>query len=511
MPDIVPEELREPGRPLDQAVRARAEADLHWDFSRVRVHTGDRAASSARAIGATAYTLGQNIVFGAGRYAPGTAEGNRLLRHELIHVRQQPVGSPSRPLRLGDPHAPAEQQADLVDAAGVIRRQTDPESLTREQILDLFGQSTSKEDFILKLGLGPVSDSRLASYLLGKGFTPAREREDPAIAAMPHADPGRPGDEIVGRVIQRESPDMMGFVGTYERGTARELDQRQEQANEQTNLMIMGNFISVLGAVHQNTITPRMGEVQVEHQAAPAPRSAAGRRLAQALGPGPGPRPIPGATEFPQARELAVSSLRLLGEYEQLANAKLPGIVTELTKNPRETSNRVRLASLGADFQALMNEVGDAATLNPSQRRRAEAILSEARPLGKQQYANLRGRITNQLREDEQLKGIAQQLVRRGDAIDDGRGALKVRIKDKNTGTISYEPLNLEHRIRETDNPWATKLPGNLAVTDAPQNQQYLESLRELGSIWPSGDRVESFVVKHGLNKEGVDFRPGAR
>ncbi|SEP19286.1 hypothetical protein [Amycolatopsis saalfeldensis] len=115
------------------------------------------------------------------------------------------------------------------------------------------------------------------------------------------------------------------------------------------------------------------------------------------------------------------------------------------------------------------------------------------------------------MRQDKQLNDIAQRLIRMGDAVDDGRGALKVRIRDKSTGTVGYEPLNLEHRIRETDNPWATKSPGNLVVTDAPQNQQYLESLRELGSIWPSGDRVESFVVKHGLNKEGVDFRPGAR
>ncbi|WP_177231295.1 DUF4157 domain-containing protein [Amycolatopsis saalfeldensis] len=395
VPDIVPEVLREPGRPLDRAIQAHAEADLRWDFSRVRVHTGDRAASSARAIGATAYTLGQDIVFGAGRYAPGTAEGNRLLRHELTHVRQQPASPPGRPLRVGEPHAAAELQAGLVDTAGVIRRQTDPESLTRQQILELFGQSTSKDDFILKLGLGPVSDDRLGAYLLGKGFTPAAEREDPAIAAMPHVEPGRPGDEIVGRVIQRESPDMMGFVGTYERGTARELDERQAQANERTNLMIMGNFISILGATHLDTITPRMGEVQIEHRAAPTPRSAAGRRLARALGPEPGPRPIPGATEVPQARELAVSSPRLLGEYEQLANAKIPGIVTELTKSPRRTPNRARLARLGADFQALMNEVGNASTLNPGQRRRAEAILDEARPLGKQQYTDLRGRSTS--------------------------------------------------------------------------------------------------------------------
>ncbi|WP_409186236.1 hypothetical protein F9C11_19185 [Amycolatopsis sp. VS8301801F10] len=47
-------------------------------------------------------------------------------------------------------------------------------------------------------------------------------------------------------------------------------------------------------------------------------------------------------TEFPQVRELAVSSPRLLGEYEKLANAKVPGIVTELTKTPRTAANPAR-------------------------------------------------------------------------------------------------------------------------------------------------------------------------
>jgi hypothetical protein len=59
------------------------------DFSPVRVHTDARAAESARAVGARAYTVGQNIVFGAGQYAPGSGAGQRLLAHELAHTVQQ--------------------------------------------------------------------------------------------------------------------------------------------------------------------------------------------------------------------------------------------------------------------------------------------------------------------------------------------------------------------------------------------------------------------------------------
>ncbi|HEX5874951.1 MAG TPA: DUF4157 domain-containing protein [Pyrinomonadaceae bacterium] len=56
------------------------------DFSRVRIHTDSRAAESARALNAQAYTFGNNIVFGAGRYAPETPSGQKVLAHELAHV-----------------------------------------------------------------------------------------------------------------------------------------------------------------------------------------------------------------------------------------------------------------------------------------------------------------------------------------------------------------------------------------------------------------------------------------
>jgi hypothetical protein len=149
--------------------------------------------------------------------------------------------------------------------------------------------------------------------------------------------------------------------------------------------------------------------------------------------------------------------------------------------------------------------------LTARQRVDAERILNKARPLGRAQYASLRTKINQRLRADPQLKEIADRLIRMGDAADEQRGALQVLVNDPRTGATSYEPLNLEHKIRETDNPWATKAPGNLVVSDAPQNQQYLESLRELGSIWPSGDQVEDFVVRHQLNNEDVNFRPGSR
>lgn len=60
-----------------------------FDFSKVRIHTDARAAESARAVNAIAYTVGNNVVFDSGHYSPATTAGRRLLAHELTHVAQQ--------------------------------------------------------------------------------------------------------------------------------------------------------------------------------------------------------------------------------------------------------------------------------------------------------------------------------------------------------------------------------------------------------------------------------------
>ena len=89
MPPIVHEVISSPGQPLDRATLSFMEPRFGHDFSRVRVHTDDRAAESTRSVNALAYTVGQDIVFGKGQYSPGTYSGRRLLVHELTHVLQQ--------------------------------------------------------------------------------------------------------------------------------------------------------------------------------------------------------------------------------------------------------------------------------------------------------------------------------------------------------------------------------------------------------------------------------------
>jgi hypothetical protein len=88
-PTIVQDVLCSGGTPLDRTTRSFMERRFGHDFGDVRVHSDARAAESARAVGALAYTVDNKIAFDSGRYAPHTQQGRKLLAHELTHVVQQ--------------------------------------------------------------------------------------------------------------------------------------------------------------------------------------------------------------------------------------------------------------------------------------------------------------------------------------------------------------------------------------------------------------------------------------
>jgi len=77
------------GQPLPASVRSFLEPRFGADFSAVRFHTDANAQSLARSVNAQAFTVGRDVVFGAGHYAPETDRGKRLLAHELTHTLQQ--------------------------------------------------------------------------------------------------------------------------------------------------------------------------------------------------------------------------------------------------------------------------------------------------------------------------------------------------------------------------------------------------------------------------------------
>jgi hypothetical protein len=123
VPNAVREVLRSPGQPLDGGTRRRMEAGFGRDFGQVRVHTGSRAADSARAVHAHAYTVGQNIVFAQGLYQPGSAAGQRLLAHELAHtIQQQGLQRAADSVTLDTPPHYAQLEHEAESAADAVLR-----------------------------------------------------------------------------------------------------------------------------------------------------------------------------------------------------------------------------------------------------------------------------------------------------------------------------------------------------------------------------------------------------
>ncbi|WP_217468642.1 DUF4157 domain-containing protein [Paraburkholderia fynbosensis] len=118
--------LASSGQPLDATARAYLEPRFGHDFSRVRVHTNDRAAKSAQSIGASAYTTGSDIVFAAGQYDPGSRAGRHLLAHELTHTIQQRASFP-KVLRQADDR-PDPDDAGAAPTASLEDRATRPAS-----------------------------------------------------------------------------------------------------------------------------------------------------------------------------------------------------------------------------------------------------------------------------------------------------------------------------------------------------------------------------------------------
>lgn len=161
--------------PVDQ--RAFFEPRLGADLGGVRLHTGAGGAKAASAQNAQAYTVGHDIVFGSGQYAPETAGGKRLLAHELVHTLQQSPSRQDSPARI--PGGPAERATDSAAQAvlsggslpslaptgiGVARQATanDPAKLNDE---DLVNETVYLVNDIKAGRLKPGTEQAYRSYL----------------------------------------------------------------------------------------------------------------------------------------------------------------------------------------------------------------------------------------------------------------------------------------------------------------------------------------------------------
>ena len=133
-PPIVYDVLRSSGQLLDDATRALFEPTFGALVSQVRLHADQMANRSAGAMNAYAYTVGNNIVFAAGRFSPGTQEGRRLLAHELTHVVQQGGTATAVQRQPAPPDPNDEREVAVAEAetagecsAADIERQVDEE------------------------------------------------------------------------------------------------------------------------------------------------------------------------------------------------------------------------------------------------------------------------------------------------------------------------------------------------------------------------------------------------
>jgi hypothetical protein len=186
IPPIVHEVLRSSGKPLESSTRDFMETRFGHDFRRVRIHTDEKAAESARAVNALAYTVGEDVIFDSGRYSPTTYDGRKLLAHELAHVVQQSDGSTGvQAQTIGDSDHPSEREADY--AAQNVMNGGNPSIRVRTSGS---GLHRSKNDIVAYLG-GPsgtilvIKDGKLIFSTRAVSGHPGSEEFEKGVGPIP--------------------------------------------------------------------------------------------------------------------------------------------------------------------------------------------------------------------------------------------------------------------------------------------------------------------------------------
>ena len=171
-PPTVAAALAEPGRPLDGPLRADFERRYGHDLGAVRVHTGGSAARSARDVDAHAYTVGHDIVLGAGSFAPTTPGGRQVLAHELAHVVQG--GGPDVVHRYRRPSAFAFGERDtatLVEQSFDRRTDKDAKPWIELVTVEFTGTQTDSDGNTFWTGTATASYHGNAAKLADLTFT----------------------------------------------------------------------------------------------------------------------------------------------------------------------------------------------------------------------------------------------------------------------------------------------------------------------------------------------------
>jgi len=215
---IISKALHSSGRPLDGETRAYMEPRFGRDFSNVRVHTDSTAAESAQAVGANAYTVGSDIVFNTGKYAPARSSGLKLLAHELAHVSQQSTAA----------SGVVELWRDADDLTGRARYPTTGE---RQDILGVFNpqqqqaaqQGTTVDPVTDPAGFQTDMTARMNDFI--NAVLPSAQARQSSTVVL-----GLPEIGGLGDVAQ---PAVQTFYGTYLTAAVHSQAEQQRRAGYQ--------------------------------------------------------------------------------------------------------------------------------------------------------------------------------------------------------------------------------------------------------------------------------------
>jgi Domain of unknown function (DUF4157)/A nuclease family of the HNH/ENDO VII superfamily with conserved AHH len=184
---VEPELAASPGQPLPRQLHHELAGELGIDFADVRVHADAHAARAADILDAKAFTIGRDVFFGAGRYAPAVPEGRHLLAHELTHVVQQARGAPAEIIRRA-PQNTAKRKlgqgvtASLVAAARALLKPP-PDVIKRGKAITSY---VEKKLLGRRVGANPLPADAYV-YVRDKRNNPVNIRRRPRfVLVVPH-------------------------------------------------------------------------------------------------------------------------------------------------------------------------------------------------------------------------------------------------------------------------------------------------------------------------------------
>ncbi|OKH52975.1 hypothetical protein NIES2101_12890 [Calothrix sp. HK-06] len=263
VPPIVHKVLSSPGQSLDSESRTFMESRFGQDFSSVRVHTNDQAAESAQAINALAYTVGQNVVFNTGQYAPKTFTGQQILAHELTHVLQQQhitQGASTAKLHLAQSDSSQEAEANRMADAVTTQKHESLREISSDVSEAVIQRLSLAEGIGVGLGVAAgLVGLGLLAYFLGREH-PRIHLETNAANIQLIRDPASTTPEIVGTLPQGTR------VVITDDGRNRPFNSHNEQWVKVR--VTVGAFLNQEGWLHRNQLVERPETEEISPEAA---------------------------------------------------------------------------------------------------------------------------------------------------------------------------------------------------------------------------------------------------